>query len=105
MAKSSIKIRAKAKDGIATVKALISHKMETGLRKDKKTGEVIPAEFIQSVLCTHNGADVLDAEWGVAISKNPYISYKFKDAKAGDTVTLTWHDNMGKSDSLETKIK
>lgn len=37
MAKKSIKIRAKAKNGVVTVKALISHKMETGLRKDKKT--------------------------------------------------------------------
>lgn len=105
MAKSSIKIRAKAKDGVATVKALISHTMETGLRKDKKTGEVIPAEFIQSVQCTHNGAAVLDAAWNVTISKNPYLSFKFKNAKAGDAVKLSWQDNMGKSDSLETKIK
>ena len=105
MAKSSIKIRAKVKNGVATVKALISHKMETGLRKDKATGEVIPAEFIQNVQCTHNGAAVMDAEWGVAISKNPYLSFQFNNANPGDTVKLSWQDNTGKSDSLETKIK
>ncbi len=105
MAKSSIKIRAKAKNGVVTVKALISHKMETGLRKDKKTGKVIPAHFIQTVDCDHNGAPVLKAEWGPAISKNPYLSFKFAGGASGDKVTLTWKDNMGKTDSLETKVK
>ncbi|MDX2506526.1 MAG: thiosulfate oxidation carrier complex protein SoxZ [Gammaproteobacteria bacterium] len=105
MAKSSIKVRAKAKNGVVTVKALISHKMETGLRKDKKTGEVIPAHFIQAVDCEHNGAPVLNAEWGAAISKNPYLSFKFTGGKSGDVVKLTWSDNTGKTDSLETKVK
>ncbi len=105
MAKSSIKIRAKAKNGVVTVKTLISHKMETGLRKDKKTGKIIPAHFIENVVCEHNGVIVLDAEWGVAISKNPYLSFKFGGGKAGDKVKLTWKDNTGKSDSLETKVK
>ncbi len=104
MAKSSIKIRAKAKNGVVTVKALISHKMETGLRKDKKTGKVIPAHFIEAVDCEQNGSAVMNAEWGVAISKNPYLSFKFAGA-SGDKVKLTWKDNNGKSDTLETKVK
>ena len=104
MAKKSIKVRAKAKNGVITVKALISHKMETGLRKDKKTGKVSPAHFIQAVDCEHNGTAVMNAEWGVAISKNPYLSFKFAGA-SGDKVTLSWKDNTGKSDSLETKVK
>ena len=105
MAKSSIKVRAKAKNGVVTVKALISHQMETGLRKDKKTGKVIPAHFIEEVKCEHNGAPVLDAEWGVAISKNPYLSFKFGGGNSGDKVKLSWKDNTGKTDSLETNIK
>ena len=104
MAKSSIKVRAKAKNGVVTVKGLISHPMETGLRKDKKTGKAIPANFIQAVDCEHNGAAVMNAEWGVAISKNPYISFKFA-GKSGDTVKISWSDNNGKSDTLETKVK
>ena len=66
---SSIKMRAKSKDGVTTIKALISHPMETGLRKDKKTGKVIPAHFIQEVVCEHKGNTVLTANWGGAISK------------------------------------
>jgi len=105
MAKSSIKIRAKLKGDTVTVKALIRHPMETGLRKDKKTGKVIPAKFIQSVKCETGGASVLDADWGISISKNPYLSFKFKGAKSGDAIKLSWVDNTGKSDSTEGKIK
>lgn len=104
MAKKSIKVRAKAKNGIVTVKALISHAMETGLRKDKKTGEVIPAHFIEEVNCEHNGKLVMNAEWGVAISKNPYLSFKFAGA-SGDAVKLSWKDNQGESSSIESKVK
>jgi sulfur-oxidizing protein SoxZ len=101
---ASIKIRAKVDGGVTTVKALISHPMDTGLVKDKKTGKVIPAHFIQEVTCEHNGKNVLTALWGAAISKNPYLSFKFKGAKAGDSLKLSWVDNKGESDSTETKI-
>jgi len=46
MAKKSIKVRAKEKKGVVTVKALMNHPMETGLRKNKKTGKMFPAHFI-----------------------------------------------------------
>ena len=101
---ASIKIRAKVDGDVTTVKALISHPMETGLVKDKKTGQLIPAHFIQEVTCAHNGKNVLTALWGPAISKNPYLSFRFKGAKAGDTLKLSWVDNKGERDSTETKV-
>ena len=100
---STIKIRANAEGDVITVKALISHPMETGLSKDK-SGKVIPADFIQEVSCEHNGVPVLTAQWGTAISKNPYLSFKFKGGKVGDTLKMSWKDNIGKSDSEETVI-
>jgi sulfur-oxidizing protein SoxZ len=100
---NSIKVRATAKDGVVTVKTLISHPMETGLRKDSKTGKLIPAHFIQEVLAEQNGTNVMTAYWGGAISKNPYLSFKFKGA-AGDTVKISWSDNTGQSDSTEVKV-
>ena len=105
MAKSSIKIRAKNKDGLTTVKALMTHTMETGGRKDKKTGKVIPAHFIEEVVCKHNGATVLTADWSGGVSKNPYISFKFSGGAKGDEVELAWKDNKGNSDSTIGKIK
>ena len=102
---SSIKMRASSKDGVTTIKALISHPMETGTRKDKKTGKPIPAHFIQEVVCEHKGNAVLTANWGAAISKNPYLSFRFSGAAAGDTVKLSWVDNKGEKDSAEATVK
>ena len=104
MAKS-IRIRAQAKGGETVVKALVTHPMETGLRKDKKTGEKIPAHFIQEVTCKHNGAQVLTAHWGPAVSKNPYLSFTLNGGKAGDTIELSWVDNKGEKDSASTDVK
>jgi sulfur-oxidizing protein SoxZ len=102
---NEIKIRAKAKDGVASVKCLISHIMETGTRRDSKTGEIVPAHFIEEVTCKHNGKVVMSANWGPAVSKDPYMSFKFKGAAKGDSVTIAWRDNKGESESTEAKIR
>ena len=102
---ASIKMRAKIDDGVTTIKALISHPMDTGMVKDKKTGELIPAHFIQEVVCEHKGNAVMTANWGPAVSKNPYLSFRFTGGAAGDTVKLSWVDNKGEKDSSETTIK
>ena len=99
----SMRVRAKEKDGIVTVKALITHPMETGLRKDSD-GNVVPAHFIQEVTATVGGEVVFTANWGTGVAKNPYLSFKYKGAK-GDLLTLGWTDNMGNSDSLEVEVK
>ena len=102
---ASIKMRAATADGVTTIKALISHPMDTGLVKDKKTGQTIPAHFIQEVVCKHKDTTVLTANWGAAISKNPYLSFKFTGAAAGDTLSVSWVDNKGEKDSTEAAIK
>ena len=101
---NTIKLKAKEKDGVVTVKALITHPMETGARKDKKTGEVIPAHFIQEVACEHGGKTVMTAQWSGGVSKNPYVTFKFKGGAKGDAVKLAWSDNKGESDSKEGSI-
>jgi sulfur-oxidizing protein SoxZ len=78
--------------------------METGLRKDKKTGSVIPAHFIETVKVEVNGKLILDALLGPAVSKNPFIQCKFKGASSGDGMKITWTDNKGDSDSKDVKI-
>ena len=105
MAKKSIRLRAKNSGGVATVKALITHPMETGLRKNKKTGKKVPAHFIQTVSGKHNGQEVMLAEWSGAVSKNPYVSFQFAGAKKGDSVELTWSDNKGGSETATTNVR
>jgi len=96
----SIKVRAKAKGDVTEVKALISHPMDTGLQKDKATGEIIPAHFIQEVVCKWKDKTVMTALWSGGVSKNPYLAFKFKGAAVGDTIELTWTDNKGETDSV-----
>ena len=89
-----MKIRANVVGDSTEVKVLMSHEMETGQRKDA-AGKTVPAWFIQSVTATHNGKPVLNAQWGPAISKNPFLSFKFKGGAKGDKVQITWVDNKG----------
>lgn len=105
MAKKSIRIRAKMKGKVTEVKTLMSHPMETGRRTDKKTEEKIPAHFIKELTCGYKGKTVMLAQWSVAISKNPYLSFKFKGGRKGEKIKISWNDNKGKSDSAEAKIK
>jgi sulfur-oxidizing protein SoxZ len=102
---SGIKIRAKEAGGVVTIKALMRHPMETGARKDKKTGKAIPAHFIQEVRVTLNGQEVVKGYWSGGVSKNPYLSLKVKGGKVGDTVDLSWVDNKGENDSVETQVR
>jgi sulfur-oxidizing protein SoxZ len=102
---NTIKMRAQLKGNTCVVKSLIKHPMETGQRKDKNTGKMIPAHFIQEVVCKHNGNTVLDGLWSTAISKNPYLSFEFTGAKKGDKISLSWVDNKGEKDSAETQVR
>ncbi len=54
---------AKEKGGVAPGKALMSHPMETGQRKDRKTGKKIPAHYISEVTCELNGTTVMTGDW------------------------------------------
>lgn len=100
---ASIKLKAKAKDGAVEVKALMTHPMETGQRKDKKTGELVPAHFISEVVVTAGDKTVMTANWGASVSKNPYLAFTYAGA-AGDKVKLAWKDNKGESDSAEADV-
>jgi sulfur-oxidizing protein SoxZ len=98
-----MKIRANVVGDSTEVKVLMSHEMETGQRKDAQ-GKTIPAWHIQSVAATWNGKTVLTAEWGPAVSKNPFLSFKFKGGAKGDKVQITWTDNRGEKRTDEVVI-
>lgn len=102
---SSIRVRTRLKDGITTVRAIIRHPMETGFRTDPETQEVVPAHYIKLLTIRHNGETVMSCDWSRAVSKNPYLSFEFAGAEAGDRLTLDWLDTDGKTDSTETVIE
>jgi sulfur-oxidizing protein SoxZ len=104
MSTTSAKIRAKEKDGEVTIKVLMTHPMETGLRKDKETGKVFPADFIETIVCESAGKPLVTCNWSGTVSKNPYLSIKF-EGKKGNDFKFTWTDNSGQSGSETVVIK
>lgn len=104
MAARPMRIRATLKDDVTEVKVLMSHIMETGQRKDGD-GNTIPAHFIKDVTATCNGKEVLHAQWGPAVSRDPFLSFKFKGASAGDEIEVTWKDNKDETRTDKTKIR
>jgi sulfur-oxidizing protein SoxZ len=98
-----MRIRAQAAGGKATVRVLMSHEMESGQRRDA-SGKLVPAWHIQEVSASLNGKVVMTAEWGPAVSKNPFLQFTIKGAKAGDKVAITWKDNKGDSRTDEATV-
>ncbi len=76
-----------------TIKTLISHKMESGQRKDKE-GNVIPRSIINRFTCEFNGKSVIDIKIEPAVSTNPYFQFDASVPEAGDFV-FTWYDDDG----------
>lgn len=98
-----MRIRAQVAGSNATVRVLMGHEMETGQRKDS-AGKIIPAWHITDVTATLNGKTVLTAEWGPAVSKNPFLQFTIKGAKAGDKVGVSWKDNRGDARTDEATV-
>ena len=89
-----MRIRAKVEGTTASVRVLMSHEMESGQRKDA-AGALVPAMHITDVSASLNGKVVMTAERGSAVSKNPFLQFNVKGAKAGDKIAVTWKDTKG----------
>ncbi|MGC9418455.1 MAG: thiosulfate oxidation carrier complex protein SoxZ [Rhodovulum sp.] len=75
------------------IKTLISHKMESGQRKDSD-GNTIPRSIINRFTVDFNGQNVIDVELAPAISTNPYFEFEAMIPEAGD-MKFTWYDDDG----------
>ena len=102
---SGIRIRTSSKNELTTVQAILKHPMDTGNSRDPETGNMIPAFFIETVTIHHGDKEIMTCDWSRAVSKNPYLSFSFTGAKAGDTVRISWQDSSGNKESKETVIQ
>ncbi len=95
IAKPRIKLDKKdvRKGDLVEVKALVSHVMETGLRKDAN-GNLVPRKILNKFICLVAGKQVFAADFETAVSANPYIQFKFRAEESG-SVVLTWVDDDG----------
>ena len=76
-----------------TIKTLISHKMESGRRKDGD-GNIIPRSIINRFVCAFNGETVIDVAMETAISTNPYFQFQSTVPESGE-FAFTWYDDDG----------
>ncbi len=105
MAKARVKVPKSVKSGqVFEVKSLISHKMETGLRKNKKTGKKIPKQIINKFSVTYGGKEVFGADWDAPIAANPYTAF-FVRAGSSGPMKFTWTEDNGKVTSKTVNIK
>ena len=85
-----------------TIKTLISHKMESGQRKDDD-GNVIPRSIINRFTADFNGQNVIDVTLEPAISTNPYFQFEATVPEAGE-FAFTWYDDDGSVYETAKKI-
>ena len=98
-----MRIRATAQDGVTEVRVLMPHVMETGLRKDA-AGAPIPTHFITELSVRHNDRVVLDAQFGPAVSANPYLAFSTIATESG-MIEFAWIDDQGGIYSAAAKIQ
>jgi sulfur-oxidizing protein SoxZ len=100
---STIRVRATSNGENTDVQTLIQHPMDSGFIKDAK-GDLIPSHFIQELTFEYDGKSVFVANWGAAVSKDPYVKFSFKGGKKGDDLKISWLDNKGETDTTTAKI-
>ena len=98
-----MKMRATLGDGYTDIRVLMTHPMETGLRKDPD-GKVVPLHFIQSVIVKVNGKTVVDGQLSQAVSRNPVFTFRVKGGAKGDKVEVSWLDNLGETNKTEAAV-
>ncbi len=101
--KPRVKVPKSAKAGeTITIKTLISHKMESGQRKDDD-GNVIPRSIINRFTADFNGQNVIDVQLEPAISTNPFFEFEAVVPESGE-FTFTWYDDDGSVYDTSKKI-
>ncbi len=81
-------------DEVVTVKTLLTHRMESGRRRDPDTDEIIPRMIVHTFEATFNGRPVVTFKPEGAVSENPYFAFSLKVPEAGE-LTCVWTDDEG----------
>lgn len=98
-----MRIHARTLRGVTEVKVLMPHPMETGLRRSA-TGESVAVHHITHVVVTLGERIVFEARCSFAMSRDPLIVFRIRDALAGQRLRVAWTDNRGQKRSDDTVI-
>lgn len=91
-----------ARNEIFQVRSLITHPMDTGLRKDEQ-GNIIPRKIINSFTCRYNGEMVFMAELHEAVAANPYFEFYVRARDSG-TLEYIWEEDGGAIFTLQSTL-
>ncbi len=92
------------KGDLVKVKTIAEHEMESGVRRDEKTGVIYPRLIIYNVTARYNGKIVFKANWFSGVSANPYLAFYFKADRSG-LIEIEWEDDYSKSTYKRGYIK
>ncbi len=98
-----IKLPKQARIGeVITIKTLIAHPMESGVRKDEN-GALIPRDIIKRFEARFEGEVFFSVDLQPAISADPYFAFHFKVPGPG-LFSFHWLDDQDKSWSLQQNL-
>ena len=100
----SIRVRSRREGEYIEVKVLVEHPMENGRNRDA-AGNLIPAHFIEQLSLALNAQPLVTVNMAGSVAKNPFFSFRFKQAADGDVLQVDWRDNHGASDTAEHRIE
>lgn len=83
-----------AKGELFRVKTVISHPMETGLRKDQG-GNPIPRKIVNRFVCRYAGVPVFSVNLHEAMSANPFIEFYLRATETG-RLEFIWEEDGGR---------
>ena len=87
------------KGEVFQVRTLISHQMETGLRRDDQ-GNVIPRKIINKFTCRYNDVVVFSVDLHEAVAANPFIEFHLRATESG-RLAFVWEEDGGDTYALE----
>ena len=100
----AIRLRATVDEQGALIKALLTHPMENGFRRNA-AGEIAAAHYITEITLRINDEPVTTLLTGSVISANPLFGWRIGGVQRGDTVTIVWRDNLGNIQAKDTSAQ
>jgi sulfur-oxidizing protein SoxZ len=98
------RVPASARPGeIVTLRALLTHPMESGFRRDAD-GALVPRKIARRFECSFEGRPVFTVDLEPFVSANPFFEFRARVERSG-SFRFVWTDDDGAVYTLEQAIE